>query len=501
MAAADTFVKRVLAGIREHKLLDPSEKTLVAVSGGADSVCLLDVLHRAGFRLEVAHFDHQTRDGESGADAAFVRELAGGLGLPFHLESRPVAAEARQATLSFEEYARNARYDFLIRTATDRGCAAIATGHHADDQAETILMRIIRGTTPRGLAGIPPVRTITDRMNRTIGDRTIRDGTKGNVRIVRPLLDFTRAGILAYLEERGKGEEKKGGKGEKGKRGKGEDNQKLSYRIDRSNEDRRYLRNRVRHDLLPYLAREYNANVREALLRLGETQRAENEYLNALAESSLGQCLVQERSIDRRAFASLHLAIQRRVVVLWGWRWGVDLPFERVESAARFIMDGGTGRRFDLGEGISLCNGRATTEVVAESGGSDDAEIPLNVPGTTRAFGRVFESGYREGIPRGDLSRYCSPRRQVFDADALGAEVIVRHWRFGDRFSPLGMKGSKKVSDYFADIGLPTPERKAAILIVAQDRIAWIVGHAVSARVAVTARTRRFLEIEVKDEA
>jgi len=152
----ERFVERVIETIRKHALIEKEEKTLVAVSGGADSVCLLHVLHEAGYQVEVAHFDHQTREGASQNDAAFVRDMAECLARPFHTESRAVAAGAEESPLSFEEYARNARYNFLIRAARASGCSTIATGHHADDQAETILMRTLRGTTPHGLGGIPP---------------------------------------------------------------------------------------------------------------------------------------------------------------------------------------------------------------------------------------------------------------------------------------------------------------------------------------------------------
>ena len=455
-AMAQACMKHVQAALREYRMLVQGDRVLAAISGGPDSVCLLHVLCDLGFTVEVAHFDHQTREGESAADAGFVRALAERLGVPFHLESRPIVEECRDSGFSFEQHARGARYDFLTRTALARQCTAIATGHHADDHVETILMRLLRGTTANGLAGIPPVR--------------LEDG----VRIVRPLINCTREEILAYLAARG-----------------------VSYRIDRSNADTRHVRNRIRHDLLPHLARDYNPQVRTALVRLSESIRCENDFLNAAAERALAECWPAEEGIDRHAFGALHPAVQRRVVLMLVWRHGVDCPFDRVCAAARFIADGPTGARFDLGGGLLIANGRTQTSVAGEHPHPEPAEVILEAPGLTEAFGHKFKVSPLDRSPDKDWAEYCSPFRQVFDADAVGSVLSVRHRRPGDRFVPYGMSGTRKLQDYFVDLGIPVWERDTQLIVLGDDRIAWIVGHAVSGHAAVTARTRRILKIEV----
>jgi len=454
--AARACLERVRETLRHYSMLAPAETALVAVSGGADSVCLLHILHALGCRLEVAHFDHQTLNGQSQEDAIFVRDMAVRLSLPFHLETRPVEHEARAAGSSFEEYARTVRYEFLLRTATARRCAAVATAHHADDQAETILLRLLRGTTPHGLAGIPPVRVA------------------GGIRIVRPLLACTRGEILAYVAAHD-----------------------LPYRTDPTNADPRHVRNRIRHDLLPYLAREYNPHVREALLRLAETQRPDNEFLDGVAQSSFLTCCMPDQGIDRRGFAALDPAIQHRVILRLAWQHGVECPYERVRAAARFVGEGPTGKRFDLGGGIALRNARSITEIGISISVTDDSEVELRAPGVTRAFDRFFRAIPLERVPAANLAAYCTPGRQVFDADALGMPLTVRHRRRGDRFTPYGMTGTKKLQDYFVDIGLPASQRDGQLLLLGAGRIAWIVGHAISVHVAVTPRTRRLVEIEV----
>ncbi len=459
---SDSLVGRIEATIREFAMFEPGEKVLVAVSGGADSVCLVDVLHELGYALEVAHFDHQTRNGESAADAEFVRNLANAFSLPFHLESRPIEAEACGANHSFEEYARNARYEFFFRIAEARGCAVVATGHHADDQTETVLMRILRGTTPAGIAGIPPV------------------AERHGVRIVRPLIACQREEILEYLKRR-----------------------QLVYRVDRTNRDTIYPRNRVRHELLPLLERDYNPRVREALLRLAELERGDSELLDSLVEVPFEECVSGHKSIDRGCFSTLHPAVQRRILTRLAWHWGIECAFDRVQAATRFVAEGPTGRRLDLGEGVYLQNGREVTEVF----GGDPADVPthtgapLAVPGVTAAFGKTFTVTVRRQAPQGDLAAYCSPSRQVFGAAALGSDLVVRPRQPGDVFTPLGMQGSKKLKRYLIDIGLPAWERAAQLVLVAGGRIAWVVGHAIGAEFAVTDRSVPTVEIEVGDAA
>ena len=247
---AAELLDRVRDTLHRHDMLEAGERCLAAVSGGPDSMCLAQALHDLRIPFEIAHFDHGTRAGESAQDAAFVREAAARYGVPCYDTRRDMPREAGQSPDSFEEVARRARYAFLLETASARGCQALATGHHADDQAETVLLRLLRGTSPGGLGAIPPVRQC--------------DG----VRIIRPLLDCTRDEILAYLEARN-----------------------VPYREDRTNADTRHPRNRVRHELLPLLTRDYNPRVRDALRRVAEIQHDEDDFLEGLA-ADLAEAIV-----------------------------------------------------------------------------------------------------------------------------------------------------------------------------------------------------------------
>jgi len=448
-----------------HPPLLLSSPLLVAVSGGPDSITLVHVLIEMGYKVEIAHFDHQTRGEGSAEDARFVEALAKQLGLPFHLRAEDIETGADQSPMSFEEYARTRRYAFFVETAKSRGCAAIATGHHADDQAETVLMRILRGTSPAGVAGTPPV--------------TERDG----VRVVRPFLGARRAEILAWLHERG-----------------------LRYCHDESNLDTDFVRNRIRHDLLPQLRREYNPRVVEALDRLAELARTEDDLLQLLAADFSVKCVLGGDTILREAFARGHRALQRRAVMDVANRRTLRPDAEHVERAIEFILHAAPSKRFDLGGGVRLASSPdyiqvLSSEVPSQYGRSVQPEIALLVPGETDAFGTRVRTTVLPRPPDGPLRNYCNPRRQVVDARALAGAVVVRHRRPGDRIAPMGLGGTRKLKDYFGDLGLPPHERDCALLVVSQGEIVWIVGHAVSEHAAVTASTAAVVQIEVLDDA
>ncbi len=434
--------------------LSSSTRILVAVSGGADSVALYHVLRELGYTVEIAHFDHVTRGGASARDAAFVAALAAADGVPCHTERADVAADAYGGGESFEMRARSMRYAFLARTAHLHGCTHIATGHHADDQAETVLMRVLRGTTGKGLAGIPAVRELA------------------GVRLVRPLLRTRRETILRYLHAIG-----------------------ADHREDVTNGDEAILRNRVRHGLIPQLAREYNPQVVDALCRLAENQRVENAWVDAEAERA-ASLAIRHGAIDRLTFAAMPEALRRRVFQIYAWRLGVDCGFDRVVAGVVFVTEGRAGAKFDVGSGVCLINGATVAEVAASAGHDATDEVGLTAPGSTVAFNRTFVVCMRESLPETPLADYCTPCRQVFDTTSVH-DLAVRRVRAGDRFRPFGMQGTRKLSDYLTDLKLTPSERAAQLVLTSAGQILWVVGRGLSAEAAVSARTRRVLEVEV----
>lgn len=437
--------------------LHPSGGTvLAAVSGGADSMALMHLLHRAGVPCAVACFDHQTRQGASAEDLRFVAEAAQALGLPFHPGGANIAALAAASGESFEMAARRARYTFLLDTARSHGYTAIATGHHADDQAETILLRLLRGSSPAGLAGIPPERE------------------ESGICIIRPLLEIARAEIRIWLLS-----------------------EKIAWREDVTNAETDALRNRVRHELLPLLARDFNPGITAALKRLSTLQRMDTTLLDKLATSAQTEIDPGTGRVARAAFRALDPALQFRCLSDRIRDAGGDSHFDIVSRAVAFIADGPAGKRIDLGNGMALFLSAEHALFCTMSAGNPRDEIRLPIPGAASGLGGHFAARRLDALPPEPLAAYCHAGRQVFDADSIADAFLIRHRRDGDRIRPLGMDGTRKLKDLFNDRGLTRPERDQQLVVESGGEIIWVPGHTVSRQAAVTKDTRRYVELTI----
>ncbi|MGD8758190.1 MAG: tRNA lysidine(34) synthetase TilS, partial [Deltaproteobacteria bacterium] len=319
------FFATVEAAIWRHHMLASGDAVVVGVSGGPDSVALLHCLvafrRKWSLRLVVAHLNHQLRGETADQEAAFVERLASILGLPCDINSRDVASYGAEHRLSIQEAAREVRYAFYDEVATRHGAGKIALGHQANDNAESILIHLLRGTGPKGLTGIPPVR----------------DG-----RIIRPLIDSNRSQILDFLEERG-----------------------FEYVRDRSNLDPKYLRTRIRHELLPFLKESFNPGVVHALTRLASIVRQEEDFFNGQVKSAF-QDLVREQKTNRltlsaAGLARLHPALLQRLVRQAVLSIRGDLKrlghnhVEAIVSLARGALPSG---RLDLPHGVQVVRDR-----------------------------------------------------------------------------------------------------------------------------------------------
>lgn len=448
MSALGDIVHDFLA---RHGLPTPGQHLLVAVSGGVDSMVLLDALLEAHLPLHVAHFDHATRGGASAQDAVFVVEHCIARGIPC------TAGKWTQdpgETGSFEMRARRARYDFLLATARQHACSAILLAHHADDQAETVLFRAVRGTGPEGIAGMAPLRE------------------ERGVLLARPLLAVSRAEIEAHARAQG-----------------------VVWREDATNTDLHHQRNRVRHALMPAV-RELNPRAAEALTRLADSMRCENALLESLTADALAACQRGD-ALDRAAFRAQPEALQRRVLRAWLQPEESRNDHALVVAAAAFVRDVVPGKRLSLGPGHLLHAAADTVHLVSDVEASD-ASAALSVPGTCDFLGQHFTATILPHVPSEDLRAYCGPHRQVFDADALGARLTLRTRRDGDRFTPLGMTQEKKLQDYLIDRHVAQPLRdRVPLLLDEHGAIAWVVGHGPSASCAVRAESARCVVVEV----
>jgi len=443
-----------------HGMLTAGDGVVVAVSGGVDSMVLLHVLAALrtplALRLHAAHLDHGLRGPEAARDAEAVAAWASRLEVALTCE-RAGPLDRRGGSL--QRAARAARYAFLERVADRWGAQRIAVGHSQDDVAETVLLNLLRGAGLRGLAGIPPVRG----------------------RVIRPLIDVPREAILAYARAQG-----------------------VPWVEDPSNRTPAYRRNRIRMDLLPALAREYNPRMREVLARTAAILRAEDETLDALARGELRR-LVRHRPGGEAGLAGPDLALLGPALCRRVLRAAVEslpgrprLPARHLAALQAWAAAG--PRRGRCGSVPGLACWWDGGDLVLAAGASptspEAVALPVGVPTHAAPFGMTFvveaaEVGV-EGPPP------PAPGEAWIAAAAAPDPLAVRAWRFGDRFRPLGLGGTKKLQDFFVDAKVPRPSRGRVPLVVSGDRILWVVGHRIDEAGRITAGTRRALRLTAR---
>ena len=455
------MLKKVQTALTQ--LLAPGEPLLVGVSGGPDSVALLDALVSSGWRPHVCHLNHKLRGADSDADAEFVRELAGHYGLPSTIEARAVERD--------EDAARRARHEFFSDVARRSGIDKLALAHTADDQVETFLLRLVRGAGAPGLIGIWPERQI------------------GALRVIRPLLAISRPEVLEYLKGRG-----------------------LRYRVDATNADARFTRNRIRHELLPLLEREFNPAIRGVLLRTAEILRDEDSYLTQHVMEAFYSAACRDDSLNVKALAGCPVAVQRRVLLVWlggEEETGPQLSFDHIEAVRELAVAERPSAEVHLPDDVIVYREydelkKARREELEPVRGT----WPMNFDGETtiRELGVQFichseqsEEPRTSTDPahlRAEALRSAQGDKQseCFNADSLGDKPFVRTWQDGDRFQPLGMSSEKKLQDFFVDEKVPRLQRGRVPLLCAFDgRIAWVAGHRIAEPFKVTQQTQRVL--------
>ncbi|MBC7447347.1 MAG: tRNA lysidine(34) synthetase TilS [Hymenobacteraceae bacterium] len=443
------------ATIAAHGLFDPArDAVVVAVSGGKDSVVLLDALHRLGVRVAVAHAHFGLRGDDADADAEFVRKLAKQLKVPFHLEHFATAAFAEKEKLSTQMAARTLRYAWFARLCTQHGYAAVATGHHAADAAETVLLNLTRGTGLAGLHGIPA--------------RTALAG--GAASVVRPLLTASTEALYDYLVEN-----------------------QLAWREDASNQDTtHYRRNRLRHDVLPVL-RELNPNLDQTLALSAERVR-QAEALVAERVAEIGATsLTVEPTVTTLSVAALQRTPATALLLGELLRpYGFDYALARTVAAA---LGGVSGTRFET----------ATHRLVLDRGqlvitpkdlrlfGS--FELPDDVSELKLPGGRVVRT---RRVPADGYAIPRKPNVAALDAAKLQFPLTIRAWQPGDWLIPLGMRGKQKVSDLLINAKVPANLKdRVLVLVNGNGSLVWVMGHRPDDRFKVTDATTEVVEMTV----
>ncbi len=473
---------RVHRIVLAHDLARPATRVLAAVSGGSDSValvCLLAELGAAGHLqlAGIAHFNHQLRP-DADEDESFCRALASRLGQPFTSSREDVRARAAASRCSIEDAARQARYQFLEAARQSVGADAVALGHTRDDQAETFLLRLLRGAGARGLAAMHPRR---DRM-------------------IRPLLFCRRAELSAYLTERG-----------------------VSFRHDESNDDVAIPRNRIRAELLPLLEQRFNPSVVDVLADEAEIARGEWAWLEQQVTALAGRA-VRERAGVRRVSASATvdapIAVVRHLLarVLADGASGRAVSFAHVEAARHLLHIGGQacdgpGQRMErIGDALVLTSRERQGGRPARRDDSAEANFfrfPLSIPGEVVSPDGWTISADRAAPLQPIGAAACSGTRVSESSrhaqtvavrlDSIREPLFVRNRRHGDRFSPPGLAGHKKLQDFFVDRKVARHQRdRVPIVVDADDRIVWVAGHAANQEFAVTDPAQAVLILRLK---
>ena len=470
MAVVAAVDRQVAAALRRAGYAHAGVMLVVAVSGGADSSTLLYSLRRlsptCGLRLHIARLNHDFRGAEADADARFVAALAADLELPVSVEKRdPIAYQQERRISSFEQGAREMRYAFLSAVAEKVGADAVAVGHTADDLAETTLLHLLRG------AGLSGLRGMTE-----VAPWPWPAGLPAPA-LFRPLLAVAKADTAAYCRELGR-----------------------DFRQDSGNALFRFTRNRVRQELLPHLAAEYNPRVRDALTRLATAAALDLDYLEQETERLWPQVVVNSANtgrsaltFDRAALAELHPALQRRLLRQGYIALAGDarrLRESHIKAMAALAAGRESGLTLDLPAGLQLradsgqlilCRrGETLADAYPPLVGeyrlpwpAADTETTAEIPGW-RVTQRILAGGETAPCPAGSSLSAC------LNLAALGRGGWLRSRRPGDRFQPLGMAGFKKLQDFFTDARIPRHRRDGIPLLLTERGIAWVIGQRIA---------------------
>jgi tRNA(Ile)-lysidine synthase len=479
----------ILDAIRDSRMIVAGDRVGVAVSGGADSVALLrlidDLRGELGVSLCVAHLNHGLRGAAAGDDEFFVSGLAGELGVPFFAAREDVAALARRNHWNLEDAGRRARYGFFEKLVREGRCTKIAVAHTADDQAETLLARLIRGTGSRGLVGIHRVRGA----------------------VIRPLLDVRREQLRDYLRAHGQ-----------------------SWREDTSNEDTTRLRARVRHQLLPLIEHDFAPAIVERLTNLAEVQSGEEEFWNTLVEERLAAIRGEEggaisveiedllaplRQLSGKRDASL--ALSRRVILALlrqAARGESEFDAKHVRQVLHLAGKSQSGRRIELPHGVQVVRVFERLEFVpreaTEPAGCGFAarakvtpyEYVIALPDSGAAEIEVPELRarfYLKAIDWPSTPRDTKHRTEALDADRLTPPLVLRNWRPGDACHLAGKRRAQKLKELFGERRVSLSDRKNWPVLTSTGRVAWVRGWPPAADFSARKETRRGIIVRLEE--
>ena len=481
------FLNKVRKTITSNHLLHPKDKVLAGVSGGPDSVALVQSLvmlaSEYGWQIAVVHLNHGLRS-ESDDEAGFVSSLAQGLGLPLYLQKTNVRTYQKKHRVSLEEAARDVRRRFFYETARAHGYSKIALGHHANDNAELILMNLLRGSGPQGLAGMPPRASFYFKGNETQG-----------LSLVRPLIHCERREIDGFLRQH-----------------------QFSFVLDASNSDLCYRRNRIRHELIPMLQKRYNPNVVDTLSRMAGIIDSENTWMGQLAAQAMTDAILERSTggltLSISKIVPAPLALRRQIVrhAISGIKGTLrKIGHTHIETVLQLMEKGPQTGCLDLPDRIRVVREGDRIIISLENiplrqlpprsalPVADSFEYHLTQPGsyTLDKLGmQISISQYRASQFSGPLN--AGHRVAFFDMKAVSFPLMIRNVRPGDRFKPLGMDGTCKIHRFFSDRKIPVNERIRCPLLLSRGRVIWVVGHRIDDSAKITPDTQHIVKVALE---
>lgn len=431
--------------IQSNNLCHPTDRIMLAVSGGRDSVAMADLFQRAGYDCIILHCNFGLRDTESEGDEAFVRSLAGRYDYPVFVERFETESYAKENGISIQMAARDLRYSWFEKIAAEMEVERIATAHNLNDSVETALLNLTRGTGVKGITGIPVF----------------------NGKYIRPLLGFTRREIDHYCSTF-----------------------RIGYREDSSNTSRKYQRNQVRHDMIPVMESlnpSFIETMNENMQRFGEVYEIFQKHVKEVRDQVF---------MEKETFTEVNLEQLRKLEPLSTWLYEFFSPYgfsmEQCRSIGQ-ILDSDSGKQF-ISPSFRLFKDRERLLLFgAEDKGFDRYYIDSPESRATLPFAMDMEV-----IDRDTLEDFPdSEQTAVLDLDVLNFPLTVRKWQHGDYFYPLGMEQMKKVSDFFIDQKVPVPLKNRTWLLTSGNKIVWIIGMRIDNRFRITDKTRRVLKLQL----
>ncbi len=462
-------VREIITG---YKLINTGNTVLLGISGGADSIAMLRVLHNLmaelNFRIAVAHLNHGIRHNDADKDMEFVKALCGELQVPFYTETVNVPARAERDSLSIEMAAREERYEFFQRAAEYFNTGLLATAHTADDQAETVLLKLIRGSGIEGLSGIALYSN--------------RNGLK----LIRPLLEISRAEIESYLNTIGQ-----------------------HWRNDLSNDDTKYLRNKVRHELLPWIKENLNPAIKETLCRTANILAEENKWLNNLTAQKTAELIDTNRNLTVKPTTSLPKALRRRIIRSWLSASGMDINliyYKMVEKIDELLCKNSNGTKYlTLADNYQVIRKYETLELVQKDNQtSHNTFFPqtLPIPGevTIPELSIIVTAEIKSGIIKNCNGRIGQPPAEAsLSFNAVGkSPIIIRPRKNGDKIKPLGINGTQKLQDIFVNERVPAGIREQIPIFECKKEIIWIPNYRVARGWEVSDDDKKSIIIKIK---